>query len=94
MPVYNKRLKQDKSKELTMLLMLYCFHLATKQKRQQYIDIQDEGLYAEIDSSFLTKKKKYTYFICPGFKAFCNVCDKMYCRFACSKTSLTAMEIV
>lgn len=57
MPVYNKRLKQDKSKKLTMLLMLYCFHLATKQKRQQYIDIQDEGLYAEIDSSFLTKKK-------------------------------------
>lgn len=49
MPVYNKRLKQDKSKELTMLLTLYCFHLATKQKRQQYIDMQGEGLYADID---------------------------------------------
>lgn len=94
MPVYNKRLKQDKLKELTRLLMLHCFHLAAKQTRQQYIDIQGEGLYAELEASFFLTKRKYTYFICPGFKAFCNVCDKMYCRFACSKTSLTAMEIV
>lgn len=79
-----------------MLLMLYCFHLATKKPRQQYIDIQGEGLYPELETSlfFFLTKRKYTYFICPGFKAFCNVCDKMYCRFACSKTSLTAMEIV
>lgn len=55
MPVYNNRIK-DKSKELTMLLMLYCFHLATKQKRQQYIDMQGEGLYAEIGTFFKQKK--------------------------------------
>lgn len=50
MLVYNKRLKQDKLKEMTILLMLYCFHLATKQKIQQNIDMQGKGLYAEIDS--------------------------------------------
>lgn len=78
-----------------MLLMLYCFHLATNQTRQRHIDMQGEGLYAELETSFfILTKRKYTYFICPGFKAFCNVCDKMYFRFACSKTSLTAMEIV
>lgn len=49
MLVCNKRLKKNKLKKLTMLLMLYCFHLATKQKRQQYIDMQGKGLYAEID---------------------------------------------
>lgn len=52
MPVYSKRLKWDKSKELTMLLMFYCFYLATKQTRQQYIDTQGEGLYAELETSF------------------------------------------
>lgn len=61
MPVYNNRIK-DKLKELTMLLMLYCFHLATKQKRQQYIDMQGEGLYAEIGTFFLSKKNKVYIF--------------------------------
>lgn len=45
-----------------MLLMLYCFHLATKQTRQQYIDIQGEGLYSELDTSFFFNKKKVYIF--------------------------------
>lgn len=53
-----------------MLLMLYCFHLATKQKRQQYIDMQGEGLYAEIDIFFLNKKKSIHISYVLVFKLF------------------------
>lgn len=50
--MYNKGLRQDKWKLLTTLLMLYCFHTATKQARQKYVDMQGEGLYTDIEASF------------------------------------------